>query len=127
MSFPFQVLTQLLYSQVDTVGTLTRILAPPILFFPSHKICADISLITSQRNKNTAWCFHTALQNLQRSCPPTAHSPPHPLSYSISHMAIKLSVHNAEIVSLIFPVFFIFRGQLTCFLLLHSHCLAILL
>jgi hypothetical protein len=33
-------------------------------------------------------------------------------------MAFKLSVHNAQLFSLIFPEFFTFRGQLTCFLLL---------
>jgi hypothetical protein len=58
--------------------------------------------------------------------PLTPHLPTHCLT-PFTTMAFKLSVHNAQIFSLIFPGFFTFRGQLTCFLFLYPHCLATLL
>jgi hypothetical protein len=46
ISFPFQ----LLYSQVDPVGMLTRILATPILFFPNQwNLCRHISHPTPKK------------------------------------------------------------------------------
>jgi hypothetical protein len=65
----------------------------------------------------------------------TCRDPAHPLPTHLpTHclipfppMAVKLSVHNAQILSLMLPGFFIFRVQLTWFLLLYPHCLATLL